>query len=123
MLSACSLFFGDGQLGDLVVQDADRASFLTGMPIWSSMFSMTPSRKAATSDCSIQSIRASSSRIDGLDAGLGGRWRGPAGLGQRRHAHQQTTRGHGRDRFRDGHDGRASSHAGCCRVSSRFKLA
>ena len=35
---------------------------LTGMPIWSSIFSMTPSRKQATSDRSIQSIRASSAR-------------------------------------------------------------
>ena len=77
-------------------------SFLTGMPIWSSIFSMTPSRRAATSDFSIQSIRRQLVEDQRLDRRIRRRWRGSAGLGQRGGAEQQqATRAQRGDRFRD----------------------
>ncbi len=61
--------------------------FLTGMPIWSSMFSMTPSRKAGHVRPLDPVDPGQLGQVDGLDAGLGRARAAAAGLGQRRHAH------------------------------------
>ena len=93
----------------------------TGMPIFSSTLSITPSRRAATSDFSIQSIVASSSRtsVGALPGGLI-----LAILSERGHGKCcQQPHGEGCHGFCGGH-GRASLHASRSElVFSRFRPA
>ena len=84
---------------------------------------MTPSRRAATSDFSIQSSRASSSRTSGLDARLRRALGAAAGLGQCDGAEQdQAAGGQGGDRFRDrSWQNEPPRLQGYCRADARLR--